>query len=203
MMKYFFSIMLILFVWLFFWGKIYIHIKYQKNKLVDKFLLQVFLGKFCLIYKFKSENIIDTFLHKLLCRLSPNSQACSTAAIKQRQNVDKRAPSRLDKLKKLQLLTFNLLQPGISQLNCNVRLALGDAAQTAILFGSLQAVQGVVMQWLNSYVVLKESPEIAIVPDFNSSEKEVLLDCIVSVKIGNIIHMLKFYAIMHWREKHG
>lgn len=70
----------------------------------------------------------------------------------------------------------------IQNLDADIIIGLGDAAQTALLSGSIMAGFG----YLKKRFGLKAS-RIKVSPYFNEVKFEMVLDCIFNVKLGHII----------------
>lgn len=69
----------------------------------------------------------------------------------------------------------------------HTRVGTNDAAETAVLVGAIWAIKASIV----SFIIKRYNfPEISInvVPDYNISVFETSIDCIFSIKLGNIIN---------------
>ena len=75
-----------------------------------------------------------------------------------------------------------------------IRFGDGNAATTAIETGVLWGILGGLNAILNNYLVIENSPDIQVIPDFNNKFIEVYADSIIKTRIVHIITI--FTAVM-------
>lgn len=74
----------------------------------------------------------------------------------------------------------------IQNLNLDMTIGLDDAAQTALLSGSILTLFNSFRGYVKSKFNLKDS-KIRLLPYFEGAEFDMVLDCIINVKLGHII----------------
>jgi hypothetical protein len=83
-----------------------------------------------------------------------------------------------------------------------IREGTGDACQTALLYGILWNLAGFIPGWLfNNFSV--DEKEIKIETDFKEKVWKVNFDCIFSLKIVNIISIVRELIIIYLKNRKG
>lgn len=172
----------VLLLWILSRGSIYVHIRYIKEGKRDQLLLQVFLFNWIKIYQMRRDAAIASFIEQQIKKFVGGKK--ETAGKKEEKSFSLKS-IRLNYTK---LFLFHFI---CRKFYCRIKLASENAAETAVAFGALNSVKSTVLRWLECRATFQRRPEILIVPDFQGRNKEIFFQCIVSAKIGHIIHMLK------------
>ncbi|OPX43649.1 hypothetical protein CLHUN_23680 [Ruminiclostridium hungatei] len=84
----------------------------------------------------------------------------------------------------------------------NIRAGTGDASQTALLYGLLWSFTSFIPGWLFNNFSVKEK-EIRIEADFDEKVWKVDFDCIFSLKIVNIISIVREIIKIYLKNRKG
>ena len=76
------------------------------------------------------------------------------------------------------------------QLHCNIKFGMEDAAGTALAAGSFWLVRGLLLPAMYSRMALGVRPVCRITPVFGKDILAVELECILRIRLGNIIYAL-------------
>ncbi len=75
----------------------------------------------------------------------------------------------------------------VDKFRWDTRVGTGDAAETGIICGLIWGVKGSVAGMISNYMSLKSMPRIHVSPSFNRKIFTVQFQCIVRMRIGNLI----------------
>ncbi len=84
----------------------------------------------------------------------------------------------------------------------NIRAGTGDACQTALLYGLLWNLTSFIPGWLFNHFSVKEK-EIRLEADFGEKVWKVDFDCIFSLKIVNIISIVREIIKIYLKNRKG
>lgn len=86
------------------------------------------------------------------------------------------------------LVVQDLEQRGqVDRLIWKTQIGTGDAAQTAILYGLLSGLKPILLSYLQCKIKFSQKPELEVIPDYQQTRGDTLIDCIFRVKLGYII----------------
>ena len=90
----------------------------------------------------------------------------------------------------------------IKEIKCYIKEGTGDAFNTAILYGLLWNLFGLMQTFvMNNFVVKKE--EITIEAEFMEKFWKLNFDCIFSIRVVNIILMCKEFLRYYLKNRKG
>lgn len=177
-------LILTMFAAIFKFGRIELRIEYIKNSARDCLKVTVYVLGVWKIYQEVKQDCLQSWLDEILGKLASGLKASGKAGS---QKI-KRSGSGFHRLSWRQLTG---LPWTCRKLSLKIKVSSEDAAQTALAFGVIHAMKSLAYQWLRGKVRFQALPELAVEPFFNGGERECVLRCIVSVKIGNFISILK------------
>lgn len=90
----------------------------------------------------------------------------------------------------------------IKDFKLHVKEGTGDACSTALLYGLVWSAVGIIENIIFGQYKIKNK-EIKVEADFNGKYIKVNLDCIFSLKIVNIISVMKVIALLYLKNRKG
>ncbi|MDF2564674.1 MAG: hypothetical protein K0Q53_1069 [Massilibacillus sp.] len=185
-------VLIILFVW---YSKLYFHIEYSKlysNNTID---VAVVLFDYITLYH-KKVYIIDIELFKkIFLKHSQNRPEKKTEDhMKIKYYINKKI--LFNPLLDIKTIGNALIKLNLKYLRCEkftyyVHIGVLNPAVTSMLYGVLFMFKGLILQYLYKNIMVATTPEGTIKPSFTAKKEEVRINCIFSLKIGNVIYMLK------------
>ena len=136
------------------------------------------------IYQYKKQHAITTLINNKIDKITGEKKSKSVNKPKKRKDF-------LVQFKKYSVKQILSLPWVCRKMHLKIKIASEDAAETAIFYGVVHTIKSVLYQELLKRIKFKAQPEFLIIPDFDGKEKEFLFKCIISIKIGNVIHILK------------
>ena len=131
---------------------------------------------------------------------------------KRKEKIDKKTPDNKKDLRKLTKSIFDILKiietlkikKGliIKEFRCYIKEGTGDAFNTAILYGLIWNLFGLLQTViLNQFIVKKK--EITIDAEFMEKVWKLNFNCIFSIKVVNIILMCKELLMYYLKNRKG
>lgn len=95
--------------------------------------------------------------------------------------------------KLIRMLSFN-------RILADIRLAGGDACQTAIMYGGACAGVSTILPFLENNLRIKRK-SISVVADFESNESSIYLETDISIPIFKLIFLAVYFLIKYIKER--
>lgn len=165
-------------------SSVYLHIDYIKNNRQDELELTVYLFGYWKIYQQVRRDCASRVIKEIIGKFLPEKNECALAESKTEKYS---AP----KNKKISWRQMTKLPWVCRKMSLMIKISSDDAAQTAISFGVIHVLKSLLYRWVRHKISFKSPPQFRLEPGFHHEEKELLLQCIISTKIGNIIYILK------------
>ncbi|WP_110114116.1 DUF2953 domain-containing protein [Bacillus sp. CGMCC 1.16541] len=87
----------------------------------------------------------------------------------------------------------------VKEIKWHTRFGLGDAAYTGMAVGLGWTIKNGVIGIISQYMKLKDRPNMSITPVFQHMWSEVIIECIISFRIGHAI-LAGFRTFKYWRS---
>jgi len=183
------TILILLFVW---YSKIYFHIEYSKIYSKNTIDVAVLLFDYITLYH-KKVYILDKELLKKIF-LTDRQEKKTEDHMKIKYYINKKI--LFNPLIEAKTLSKALIKLNLKYLRCEkfayyVHFGVLNPAVTSMLYGLFFTFKGLILQYLYKNVMFVATPEGIIKPNFTAKKEEVRINCIFSLKIGNVIYMLK------------
>jgi len=185
-------IVMILSIMLVWYSKLYFHIAYSRVYSRNTIGVSVLLFDYITIYH-KEVYILDKdALKKFLLKHKQEEKMDVHMKIKSYINKNILLNPFID-FKKISraLIRINLKYLQCEKFSYYVHIGVFNPAITAMLYGMFFTFKGLILQYLYKNVMFVATPEGIIKPNFTAKKEEVRINCIFSLKIGNVIYMLK------------
>lgn len=182
-------ILSIMFVW---YSKLYFHIAYSRFYSRNTIGVSVLLFDYITIYH-KEVYILDKdVLKKFLLKHRQEEKIDVHMKIKSYINKNILLNPFID-FKKISraLIRINLKYLRCEKFSYYVHIGVFNPAATAMLYGMFFTFKGLILQYLYKNLMFVATPKGLIKPDFTAKKEEIRINCIFSLKIGNVIYMLK------------
>lgn len=82
-------------------------------------------------------------------------------------------------------------------------IGLGDAADTAVTVGLIWGLKATILGFACKYFCMKETPQVAVTPQFTQFRFSTELQCIFEFRLGNAIHAGLFLLVRIMKVKGG
>ena len=180
------SIIMVLFILLIFYGKIYFYVTYHKMNQNNTLKLSIILFNYIKLYH-KEFHVVDKDLVK---EVFSGNKKCGKHHIKEKKNnilenmID--IKKRNKKSAKINLKYFHC-----KKLDYLICIGFSNSAVTALLYGVLSSIKGAFLAYLHKVITFDTIPKGRICPMFTTQQEEIRVSCIFTLSIGNIIYMLR------------
>jgi hypothetical protein len=182
-------ILILLFV---LYSKIYFHIEYSKIYSKNTIDVAVLLFDYITLYHKKVYILDKDLLKKIFLKDKQEKKIEDHMKIKYYINKKILFNPLIDiKTISKALIKLNLKYLCCEKFSYYVHIGVLNPAVTSMLYGVFFAFKGLILQYLYKNVMFAATPEGIIKPNFTAKKEEVRINCIFSLKIGNVIYMLK------------
>lgn len=181
--------LMLLLVW---YSKIYFHIEYSKVYSKNTIDVAILLFDYITLYH-KKVYILDKELLKKIF-LKDRQEKNTEDHMKIKYYINKKI--LFNPLIDIKTISKALIKLNLKYLRCEkfayyVHFGVLNPAVTSMLYGVLFTFKGLVLQYLHKNVMFVATPEGIVKPNFTAKKEEIRINCIFSLKIGNVIYMLK------------
>lgn len=182
-------ILSIIFIW---HSKLYFHIAYSRVYSKNTVDIAVLLFDYITIYHKKIYILDKDVLKKILLKRVQEKKVNVHMKIKLYVNKNIFFNPLIDFKKiSIALKKINLRYLRCEKFSYYINIGMFNPAATAMLYGMFFTFKGLILQYLYKNLMFVATPEGLIKPEFTAKKEEVQINCIFSLKIGNVIYMLR------------